>query len=99
MTLGGWDGTHDLVKYFSISGIPFVCLIDKNGVIDFIGHPSGCKLEVRINELINEAAAGAGAAPAAAAVENKEGKKGNLGADSWAKFEKLFKSLPDIKGL
>jgi hypothetical protein len=55
LTLGGWDGEHALVKDFSISGIPFVCLVDKFGKIDYIGHPSQGNLEVRINELIAKA--------------------------------------------
>jgi len=44
LTLGGWDGEHPLVKDFSISGIPFVCLVDKFGKINYVGHPSGVEL-------------------------------------------------------
>lgn len=52
LTLGGWDGEHKLVKDFSIQGIPFICLINKFGKIDYLGHPSQIKLEDRINELL-----------------------------------------------
>lgn len=85
--MGSWDGEHDLIKFFQISGIPFVCLIDKNGIINYTGHPSGCKLEDKINELINEPEAAAPAAPAAAAEKPAaEIAKAKLGLDSWAKF-------------
>lgn len=69
LTLGGWDGDHKLVKDYSIQGIPFVCLVNKFGKIDFMGHPSQIKLENRINELIAQnaapAQADASASPAA----------------------------------
>ena len=52
--LGGWVGTHDLIKLFSISGIPFVFLVDKHGRINFKGHPSEINLEQRINELLED---------------------------------------------
>jgi len=93
LTLGSWDGEHDLIKFFQISGIPFVCLIDKAGVINYTGHPSGCKLEERINELIKAdaapaapAAAAAAGAPAAPCDKPAEAGKAKLGLDSWAKF-------------
>jgi hypothetical protein len=42
------------MKDFKIQGIPFVCLVDKKGEINYVGHPSGTKLESRINKLIND---------------------------------------------
>jgi len=45
LTLNGWDGDHKLVKDYAISGIPFVCLVDKFGKIRFQGHPSSLNLE------------------------------------------------------
>lgn len=93
LTLGGWDNSHDLIKMFEISGIPFVCLIDRNGVIDYIGHPSGGNLEKRINELIAEGSAAAGAAVPEATAEST---KATLGEDSWEKFRDLLTKLPAV---
>ena len=45
----GWDKTHDAINYFSIQGIPKIILVNSNGFIDYIGHPSNIKLEDRIN--------------------------------------------------
>jgi hypothetical protein len=53
LTLLGWDGAHPLIQNFQIQGIPFVFLVDKEGKIDYTGHPSQTNLEERINELIN----------------------------------------------
>ena len=44
LTFGKWDNEHSLIQDFQISGIPFVCLVDKNGLINFIGHPSSINL-------------------------------------------------------
>lgn len=52
LTLLGWKNDHKLISDFTISGIPFVCLVDKFGKINFTGHPSSIDLENRINELI-----------------------------------------------
>jgi len=54
LTLLGWKGDHHLIKNFSITGIPFVCLVDKFGKIAFTGHPSSIKLEDKINELLQQ---------------------------------------------
>lgn len=54
LTLLGWKGDHQLIKNFSISGIPFVCLVDKFGKIAYTGHPNSIKLEDKINELLNQ---------------------------------------------
>jgi hypothetical protein len=45
MTLLGWDNSHPLIQDFKIQGIPFVFLVDKNGVIQYTGHPSQINLE------------------------------------------------------
>lgn len=52
LTLNGWDNDHKLIKDFAISGIPFVCLVDKWGKINYMGHPSSIDLEATINKLI-----------------------------------------------
>lgn len=52
LTLLGWKGEHALIKDFKIQGIPFVCLVDKFGKINYIGHPMQVDLEKRINELL-----------------------------------------------
>lgn len=49
LTLLGWNNDHKLIKDFSISGIPFICLVDKFGKINYTGHPSSIPLEARIN--------------------------------------------------
>lgn len=49
LTLNGWDGEHKLIKDFSVTGIPFVALVDKFGKINYQGHPSQINLEQRIN--------------------------------------------------
>ena len=54
LTLLGWKNDHGLIKDFKISGIPFVCLVNKFGKTDFVGHPSQIDLEKRINELIDQ---------------------------------------------
>lgn len=50
--LNGWDKDNKLIKHFAIRGNPFVCLVDKNGVINYVGHPSTISLEERINSLL-----------------------------------------------
>ena len=52
LTLLGWKGEHGLIKDFKIQGIPFVCLVDKFGKINYVGHPMEIDIEKRINELI-----------------------------------------------
>lgn len=52
LTLLGWQGEHALIKDFKVQGIPFVCLVDKFGKINYAGHPMGINLETRINELL-----------------------------------------------
>ena len=68
LTLLGWKGEHSLIKDFKIQGIPFVCLVDKFGKINYIGHPMQISLEKRINELLDQEKEGEKkeAAPAAA---------------------------------
>jgi hypothetical protein len=44
LSLLSWDGEHKLLKDFSISGIPFIILVDKFGKINYQGHPSGIDL-------------------------------------------------------
>lgn len=53
--LNGWDKSNKMIKHFAIQGIPFVCLVDKNGVINYVGHPSTIPLETRINSLLADA--------------------------------------------
>ena len=50
--LNGWDGDHSIIKDFDIKGIPFVALVDTNGILNFIGHPSEGKLEEKISTLL-----------------------------------------------
>lgn len=52
LTLLGWNGEHPLLSNFNVCGIPFVLLVDKEGRIDYTGHPSNIDLEKRINELL-----------------------------------------------
>ncbi|KAL4428766.1 hypothetical protein ABPG74_001280 [Tetrahymena malaccensis] len=52
--LNGWDANHPIIKDFSIQGIPFVALVDKQGVINYTGHPSSVNLEERINSLLED---------------------------------------------
>lgn len=52
LTLLGWKHDSQLIKDFKIQGIPFVCLVDKFGKTNFIGHPMSINLETRINELL-----------------------------------------------
>lgn len=54
LTLLGWNGDHLLIKDFAISGIPFVCLVNKFGKINYLGHPSSIDLEKTINTLLAE---------------------------------------------
>lgn len=37
--LGKWDKSHPLITMFNINGIPFVCLVGKDGKINYKGHP------------------------------------------------------------
>lgn len=50
--LNGWDGDHPIIKDFDIKGIPFVALVDTNGTLNYIGHPSEGNLEDRISTLL-----------------------------------------------
>lgn len=43
-----------MIQNFQITGIPFVFLVNKSGLIDFIGHPMEINLEERINQLLEE---------------------------------------------
>ena len=54
LTLLGWQGEHPLIKDFQIEGIPFVCLVDKFGKTNYIGHPMKINLEKRIKELLEQ---------------------------------------------
>ena len=54
LTLLGWNGDHQLIKDFAITGIPFVCLVNKFGKINYLGHPSTINLEDSINILLAE---------------------------------------------
>ena len=71
MTLLGWKGDHGLIKDYKIQGIPFVCLVDKFGKTNYIGHPSQINLETRINELIAQTGEGKFEQKAAAHAEEK----------------------------
>lgn len=46
----GEDST--VKKDFCVSGVPSVALVDSEGKIVFIGHPSECDLEASINTLL-----------------------------------------------
>ena len=50
--LKGWDGEHPMIKDFEIKGIPFVALVDTNGLLNYVGHPSEINLEERITTLL-----------------------------------------------
>ncbi|KAL4470129.1 hypothetical protein ABPG72_016666 [Tetrahymena utriculariae] len=52
--LNGWDAGHPIIKDFSIQGIPFVALVDQQGIINYTGHPSTVNLEERINSLLGD---------------------------------------------
>ncbi|EGR34507.1 thiol:disulfide interchange protein, putative, partial [Ichthyophthirius multifiliis] len=54
LKLNGWDGEHPLLKDFQVNGIPFVCLVGKDGQIIFKGHPSSINLEDKINSLLKQ---------------------------------------------
>lgn len=54
LTFPGWNKDHPLIKEFKIQGIPFVCLVDKFGKINYIGHPNQIDLQKRINELLSQ---------------------------------------------
>ena len=47
-------GHSDVSNMYGVEGIPHVLLVDKSGVITYIGHPSGANLENDINNLLNE---------------------------------------------
>jgi hypothetical protein len=49
LTLLDWKHDHPLISDFEIQGIPTIILVDKEGNINLIGHPSGLNLEERIN--------------------------------------------------
>lgn len=49
---GGWNPENDALKYFKVEGIPRVALVDTNGIIVYIGHPSSINLEEKINALL-----------------------------------------------
>ena len=52
--LEGWKKDNEMIKSFSIRGIPFVFLVDKQGIINFKGHPSEIDLEKRMTELLEK---------------------------------------------
>lgn len=53
LTLLGWRNDHAIIKDFKIQGIPFVCLVDRAGKINYIGHPKQIDLRKRIHDLLN----------------------------------------------
>jgi hypothetical protein len=79
------------VKDYSIQGIPFVCLVNKYGKIDYMGHPSQVKLENRINELIAQ-----NAAPAQADASASPLDKSNWDEKHTEEITKIL-SLDNIK--
>lgn len=48
-----------MIKDFDIKGIPFVALVDTNGTLNYIGHPSEGNLEDRISTLLERKGSGA----------------------------------------
>lgn len=54
LILLGWKADHPLIKDFSVGEIPFVCLVDKFGKINYTGHPSLISLQECINSLVAE---------------------------------------------
>jgi NADH:ubiquinone oxidoreductase subunit C len=40
LTLLGWKDDHPLIKDYKLTGIPFFCIVNKWGKVDYIGHPS-----------------------------------------------------------
>jgi hypothetical protein len=47
----GWD--NPLIKKFGVTGMPYVFLLDKNGIVRFNGHPSDMDFESYINKILN----------------------------------------------
>ena len=52
----GWDAEHDAIKYFNVKGIPKILIVDKEGRIEYDGHPSKVPLEDKLNELFEKEA-------------------------------------------
>ena len=48
---GEWP--QPIMKQYGIFGIPFVFLLDKEGIVKYKGHPSSIHLESAINNLLN----------------------------------------------
>jgi hypothetical protein len=95
LTLNKWDGEHKLIKNFAISGIPFVCLVDKFGKINYTGHPSSINLEQRINDLlaqIKEEDSAAPAAPAPGQVPDNKSSEELLARLTTASIAEKFKN-------
>lgn len=39
---------------YGFKGIPFVILVDKAGVVNYVGHPKQTNLKARIDHLVND---------------------------------------------
>jgi hypothetical protein len=98
LTLLGWKNDHGLIKDYKIQGIPFVCLVDKFGKVNYVGHPSQVNLEERINELVkqtSEAKQEQAAAPEAESKSAAPEADFNKIVDSFTKekVEEVFKDV------
>lgn len=47
-----WNAEHDAKKYFNITEIPFLVVVNKEGRIDYMGSSSGTALEKNLNYLL-----------------------------------------------
>ena len=45
LTLLGWNPFDDLITNYNLVGVPFVILVDKTGVIDYLGNSTDVNLE------------------------------------------------------
>lgn len=50
----GWPDDHPLLKKFSIVCAPTVMIVNKDGIVDFIGHPDDADLANKVNTLITQ---------------------------------------------
>lgn len=47
-------GESECSEVYGVTGVPHVCLVDKKGKIQFLGHPMNLKLEEDIQALLDD---------------------------------------------
>lgn len=87
------NGVSTADKDYGVQGVPHCLLVDTNGVIVFVGHPSSRKLEEDIDALLKgEKITGAGTTRAGAEAEEGGEAAGEISDEKYESLTTTFKN-------